>query len=101
MGYAHRNRAVVLGASMGGLLAARILADFYQSVVVVERDRLPDDPVSRNGVPQDRHPHVLLGKAVEVIGSLFPGIFDQLVADGALRWDDGDLSRFWSTFPVI
>ena len=98
MGYAHRNRAVVLGASMGGLLAARILADFYQSVVVVERDRLPDDPVSRNGVPQDRHPHVLLGKAVEVIGSLFPGIFDQLVADGALRWDDGDLSRFWSTF---
>jgi 2-polyprenyl-6-methoxyphenol hydroxylase-like FAD-dependent oxidoreductase len=41
---------------------------------------------------------VLLGKAVEIIGELFPGIFDQLVADGAVRWSDGDLSRFWSVF---
>lgn len=93
-----RNTAVVVGASMGGLLAARVLADFYQTVTVVERDRLPDDPVNRRGVPQGKHPHVLLGKAVEIIGDLFPGIFDQLVGDGAVRWDDGDLSRFWSTF---
>jgi 2-polyprenyl-6-methoxyphenol hydroxylase-like FAD-dependent oxidoreductase len=92
------NTAVVFGASMGGLLAARVLADIYQTVVVVERDRLVDEPVNRRGVPQDRHPHVLLGKAVEIIGELFPGIFDQLVADGAVRWSDGDLSRFWSVF---
>lgn len=93
-----RKRAIVVGASMGGLLAARVLSDFYQTVTVVERDRLPDTPVSRRGVPQGKHPHVLLGKAVQIIGELFPGIFDQLVADGAHRWDDGDLSRFWSTF---
>ncbi|OBG29580.1 2-polyprenyl-6-methoxyphenol hydroxylase-like oxidoreductase [Mycobacterium sp. 852002-51057_SCH5723018] len=83
---------------MGGLLAARVLADFYRTVTVVERDRLPDDPVNRRGVPQGRHPHALLGKAVEITGDLFPGIFDQLVADGAVRWNDGDLSRFWSMF---
>lgn len=98
MDYRCRNRALVLGASMGGLLAARVLADFYQTVTIVERDRLPDDPVNRRGVPQGRHPHVLLGKAVEIVGNLFPGIFDQLMADGAVRWDDGDLSRFWSKF---
>ncbi len=34
--------AVVLGASMAGLLAARVLAEFYESVTVVERDELPD-----------------------------------------------------------
>ena len=40
-------RAVVLGASMGGLLAARVLADFYDTVTVVERDILPDEPIGR------------------------------------------------------
>ncbi|WP_235616851.1 FAD-dependent oxidoreductase [Mycobacterium montefiorense] len=90
-----RQRAIVLGASMGGLLAARALADFYHTVTVVERDRLPEGPVNRRGVPQGKHPHALLGKAVEILGHRFPGLFDQLVADGAIRWDDGDLSRFW------
>jgi 2-polyprenyl-6-methoxyphenol hydroxylase-like FAD-dependent oxidoreductase len=45
-------RAVVLGASMGGLLAARVLADFFGTVTVVERDELPDDPVNRRPEPQ-------------------------------------------------
>jgi 2-polyprenyl-6-methoxyphenol hydroxylase-like FAD-dependent oxidoreductase len=98
MTYRDQSRAVVLGASMGGLLAARVLSDFYQTVTMVERDRLPDDPVNRRGVLQGRHPHALLGKAVETIGELFPGIFDQLLAAGAVKWDDGDLSRFRSTF---
>jgi 2-polyprenyl-6-methoxyphenol hydroxylase-like FAD-dependent oxidoreductase len=92
------DRAVVLGASMGGLLAARVLADFYRTVTVVERDVLPSDPVNRRGVPQGRHPHALLGRGVKILGELFPDFFDQLVADGAVKWDDGDLSRFWSTF---
>ena len=42
-------RAVVLGASMGGLLAARVLADFFGTVTVVERDVLPDEPTNRRG----------------------------------------------------
>jgi len=77
---------------------ARVLADFYRTVTVVERDVLPRDPVNRRGVPQGRHPHALLGRGVKILGELFPGFFDQLVADGAVKWDDGDLSRFWSTF---
>ncbi len=42
-------RAVVLGASMSGLLAARVLSDFYRTVTVVERDVLSDEPESRRG----------------------------------------------------
>jgi len=34
---------------MGGLLAARVLADFFGTVTVVERDELTDDPVNRRG----------------------------------------------------
>ena len=54
------DHAVVLGASMAGLLAARALSDFFETVTVVERDALPDNPASRRGVPQGRHPHGLL-----------------------------------------
>src|SRR3984885_9235408 len=93
-----RDSAVVLGASRGGLLAARVLAEFYRTVTVVERDVLPRDTVNRRGVPQGRHPHALLGRGVAILAELFPGFFDQLVTDGAVKWDDGDLSRFWSTF---
>jgi len=86
--------AVVLGASMGGLLAARVLSDFYDRVSVVERDELSDEAVPRRGVPQSRQPHVLLSRCGEIAEELFPGLLDELVADGAHCWKDGDLSRF-------
>ena len=85
-------RAVVLGASMGGLLAARVLADFYRTVAVIERDVLPDDPAQRRGVPQGQHVHALLSSGSQILGRLFPGLLDELVADGAKLLDEGDLS---------
>ena len=53
-------RAVVVGGSLGGLLATRVLADHFAEVVLVERDRFPAGPEARKGVPQARHLHVLL-----------------------------------------
>ena len=90
--------AVVLGASMGGLLAARVLADSYHRVTVVERDVLPAEPVNRRGVPQGRQPHLLLARAAQILEVHFPGILDELVAAGAPVWDNGDLSRLWVSF---
>jgi 2-polyprenyl-6-methoxyphenol hydroxylase-like FAD-dependent oxidoreductase len=87
--------AVVLGASMGGMLAAKVLADFYETVSVVERDVLPDDPTNRRGVPQGRHAHALLRRGGQIIEELFPGILNELVAAGAPVLDDGDLSKIW------
>jgi glycine/D-amino acid oxidase-like deaminating enzyme len=46
------NHAVVLGASMAGLLAARSLSEFFDAVTVAERDPLPDTGAARRGVPQ-------------------------------------------------
>jgi hypothetical protein len=54
------DHAVVLGASLAGLLAARVLADTYERVTVVDRDALPSNPENRRGVLQGRHAHVLL-----------------------------------------
>jgi 2-polyprenyl-6-methoxyphenol hydroxylase-like FAD-dependent oxidoreductase len=91
------NHAVVLGASMAGLLAARSLSEFYDTVSVVERDPLPDTGsgacAARRGVPQGRHLHGLLPRGAQVLEELFPGILDQLVLDGAHYMDGQDLSR--------
>jgi 2-polyprenyl-6-methoxyphenol hydroxylase-like FAD-dependent oxidoreductase len=92
------DHAVVLGASMGGLLAARVLADFFGTVTVIERDVLPDGPAIRQGVPQGRHVHVLLARGAQILDELFPGFLNELVADGAPVWDDGELSELHLSF---
>jgi len=79
--------AIVIGASMGGLLAARALSDFYETVTVLERDHFPEQDVPRKGVPQGRHAHGLLARGREVIEALFPGWTDEVVASGGRRGD--------------
>src|ERR1700754_3534512 len=51
-------RVVVIGAGMAGLAAAGAVADYFEQVIVLERDRLPDRSVPRPGTPQSRHLHV-------------------------------------------
>jgi 2-polyprenyl-6-methoxyphenol hydroxylase-like FAD-dependent oxidoreductase len=74
--------AVVVGASMGGLLAARVLADAYQKVTVIDRDCLPPEGHSRRGVPQGRHYHALLPSGAGILEQLFPGLIADLVSGG-------------------
>jgi 2-polyprenyl-6-methoxyphenol hydroxylase-like FAD-dependent oxidoreductase len=90
--------AVVLGASMSGLLAARVLADFYRTVTVVERDVLPTDSAQRRGVPQGQHGHALQPRGSQVLDTFFPGFLTELIADGCTVWGDGDFSRFCMSF---
>lgn len=66
--------AVVAGGSMAGLLAARMLADHFTRVVIVERIHLPPHPVHRQGVPQSRHVHVLLARGAQELDRLFPNL---------------------------
>jgi 2-polyprenyl-6-methoxyphenol hydroxylase-like FAD-dependent oxidoreductase len=74
---------VVLGASMAGLLAARVLADSHERVTVVDRDRLPEESVDRRGVPQARQAHGLLTRGAGILEELFPGILRELEDGGA------------------
>jgi 2-polyprenyl-6-methoxyphenol hydroxylase-like FAD-dependent oxidoreductase len=87
------SHAVVLGAGIAGLLAARVLSEFYESVTVVERDALPDHPDQRTGVPQGRHLHTFLSRGTQVIGAMFPGVLGEFAAAGAVVDDGQDLSR--------
>jgi 2-polyprenyl-6-methoxyphenol hydroxylase-like FAD-dependent oxidoreductase len=76
--------AVVLGAGIAGLMTAGVLSEFYTAVTMVERDALPDHPAQRKGVPQGRHLHNLYPRGAQILGELFPGLLDELVAAGAV-----------------
>jgi len=75
--------AIVCGAGIAGLLSARVLADFFERVLIVERDIPPVDPVPRKGVPQGHQVHVLLGGGLKVLTDLLPGFVDDAVAHSA------------------
>lgn len=91
----HGSHAVVLGAGVAGLLAARVLSDSYRTVTVVERDVLAGDLEPRTGVPQGRHLHNFLARGTQILGELFPDILNELAAAGATVDDGDDLSRIY------
>ncbi|WP_018657692.1 FAD-dependent monooxygenase [Actinomadura flavalba] len=88
-------KAVVLGGSIAGLLAARALSEGYDEVLVVDRDTYPDEAVPRRGVPQGRHIHGLLARGKEALEELFPGFVDELRDHGALTCDLGHGVRWY------
>jgi 2-polyprenyl-6-methoxyphenol hydroxylase-like FAD-dependent oxidoreductase len=79
--------AVVIGGSIAGLLAGRVLADAFERVTIIERDRFPETSGARKGVPQARHVHVLLRRGQTILERLFPGIEAELIAAGVPQVD--------------
>ncbi len=75
-------RAVVIGGSLAGMCAARVLSDHYDQVTVYERDHLPTGPANRPAVPQGRHVHLLMARGAAEFEALFPGLLDDMVAAG-------------------
>lgn len=84
--YPHQH-AVVIGGSIAGLLAARVLSDHFARVTIIERDRLPDDASFRSGTPQAHHVHTLLARGQEIIEDLLPGFSAELETAGAIPFD--------------
>ncbi|HEU5409508.1 MAG TPA: hypothetical protein VFU57_00685 [Candidatus Acidoferrales bacterium] len=80
-------RAIIIGASVAGLLAARAFSDFAESVTLIDRDAPPDSPTPRKGVPQGRHVHGVLAGGFDALQYFFPGIDHDLVASGSWLGD--------------
>lgn len=93
--------AVVVGGSMAGLLAARVLTDAYARVTILERDSMPNASVVRRGVPQANHVHVMLEPARVVLNDLFPGYQEDLCADGAVVLDAGTDLQYYDQGDVL
>lgn len=82
-----RQHAIVIGASVAGLCAARALSEIFDHVTVIDRDELPSEPVARRGVPQSRQLHFLLVRGREALDELFPGVSEDLIRAGAVAAD--------------
>lgn len=89
-----RSSAIVIGGSMAGLLAARVLSERFEHVMVIERDELEETPTWRRGVPQGRHVHALMPGGARRLERWFPGLRDELVAAGAVLGDWGEVSWY-------
>ncbi|MBD2309809.1 FAD-dependent monooxygenase [Chroococcidiopsis sp. FACHB-1243] len=82
--------AIVIGGSMAGLLTARVLADYFEQVTILERDRFPTEvPAPRKGVPQCTQLHILLTRGRQIMEELFPGLEAELIEAGAVVLDMG------------
>src|SRR5215831_3022670 len=90
-----RKHAIVMGASMAGLMAARALSDHFERVAILERDELPVEPEVRRGVPQARHTHGLLAGGRQEMERVFPGVTREMVEAGAVS---GDIVRDFRWF---
>jgi 2-polyprenyl-6-methoxyphenol hydroxylase-like FAD-dependent oxidoreductase len=77
--------AVVIGGSLAGLMAARVLADRFDAVTILERDRIEDQPALHQSIPQGHHLHTLLLGGQRVMSSLYPGLIEKLATLGAVR----------------
>ena len=88
------SHAIIIGGSLAGLLASRVLAKHFDRVSIVEGDFLPEKPAPRPGIPQSRHPHVLLNRGKIILEEFFPGLEKELVAAGAPSLDPRSMGWF-------
>jgi 2-polyprenyl-6-methoxyphenol hydroxylase-like FAD-dependent oxidoreductase len=91
MNYWPAQLAIVVGGSIAGLTTARVLSDFFEQVLVVERDEIADRPVIHKSVPQGNHLHALLHGGLQVLSSLYPAFTEDLRRLGAttMAWSHG------------
>jgi 2-polyprenyl-6-methoxyphenol hydroxylase-like FAD-dependent oxidoreductase len=82
-------QAVVIGAGISGLVAARALSDHFERVIVLERDELPRGATPRPGVPQGKHPHSLLAGGLIALNELFPDFTNSALQAGGHAADVG------------
>jgi 2-polyprenyl-6-methoxyphenol hydroxylase-like FAD-dependent oxidoreductase len=87
-------RAIVIGGSFAGLMAARVLSDHFERVTLIERDEINDRPEARKGQPQVRHPHTVLANGLNVLTRYFPDLPDALRKGGASITDVGTAIRW-------
>ncbi len=78
-------RAIVIGGSLAGLMAARVLADHFERVMILERDQIAERPALRKSVPQASHAHALFLGGQRVMSRLYPGVDEKLLGFGGVR----------------
>ncbi len=87
-------RAVIVGASVAGLFAGRVLADHFDEVVLVDKEALDQGPTPRKAVPQGNHIHGILTPTFHNLERFLPELIEDLTQNGAHMFDGGRDWRF-------
>ncbi len=82
-----RGTAVVIGGSIAGIAAAKVLSDSFERVIVLEKDGPHRRREGRPGAAQGWHLHHLLTAGQIELERIFPGIVDDMVREGAFKVD--------------
>nr|WP_254390150.1 hypothetical protein [Streptomyces sp. AC550_RSS872] len=91
--YSDRDHALVIGASIAGLLAAKVLAEHFGRVTLLDRDAIATDTTLRRGAPQGHHPHYMLERGALAMDEIFPGLRAQMSLEGVPIQDFGEAKR--------
>jgi 2-polyprenyl-6-methoxyphenol hydroxylase-like FAD-dependent oxidoreductase len=91
-----QREVLVIGASLGGLLAVRVLSDHFDRVTILERDPVHDQPESRKGQPQTRHLHGLLAHGFQIFSQYFPDLPQALADGGAVVGDMAEMMNWYT-----
>lgn len=86
-------KAVVIGSGIGGMAAAKALANHFGWVTVLDRDTLPSQAEPRIGTPQSRHTHALIAGGLKALTALFPGFDADVDKAGGVRMRAGQDPR--------
>src|SRR5260370_22253698 len=89
-------RAIVIGGGIAGMCAARALSDFFDHVVMIERDKYPEGVNGRLGVPQSRMFHTLIERGRREVEALFRGFHALMDRRGSPRVSFGFSAGFLS-----
>ena len=92
----NREHAAVIGGSMAGLVAARVLSNHFKKVTIIEKDKVTNKPETRKGQPQTRHIHLVLAHAMNILSEYFPSLKKELIENGALELDVGNDYNWYS-----
>ncbi|MEU9829800.1 NAD(P)/FAD-dependent oxidoreductase [Micromonospora chersina] len=83
----------MVGGSVAGTLAARVLAEHYRQVVVVDRDEILGVSSHRRGAPHNVQAHGLHARGYGILAKLFPNLMEEAQAlglpvrdFGLMRW---------------
>ena len=89
-------RCIVGGSGIAGLMAARLASEFFDEVILIDRDNIPELPHTREGVPQGNHFHAILPGGLGIMSKFFPDLESELLAAGALACTTGrEFYSYW------
>jgi 2-polyprenyl-6-methoxyphenol hydroxylase-like FAD-dependent oxidoreductase len=88
-------RAIVVGGSIAGMVTARVLADFFDRVILLDRDEIEARPALHRSIPHGNHYHALLAGGYRVIEELYPDFPETAKANGSVEVPGGVGIRYY------